>query len=169
MFSSGVFGFDTTDKLFSSEGAITGLMGVNATQILRIPQELAEEAKQELVSAIENQEMAHTPLSESWSKYKEKHGLDSRILIATGQMVGAINVKHLGAGSYGVVVEDKELEQQFIWNEYGTFNIPARHTWTIIAERVWDRLPERVQQYKLRASTIASSSWRNSSVMEDLW
>lgn len=168
MYKVDKFGFGFTDKLFSSEDAMMGLMGFESTQILRIPQELAEETRDEIVNAIENQEMAHTPLSESWSAYKEKHGLDSRILIATGQMVGAIQVEHLGAGSYGVVVPDTELEQQFIWNEYGTPHIPARHTWSVIAERVWDKLPLKVQQYKLRASTIASSSWRNSSSMEDL-
>lgn len=155
--SGDLFGMDEADGF---AGAVLGLMGEDDNAgIMRIPYELAQEGKDDLVRMIESQNFPATPLSARWSDYKSRNALDPRILIATGATLENIQVVHLGAGSYGIVIIDPDLEEKAKFNEWGTSTIPARHTWALEAEKLWEKLPRKVKQYKMRASTISRSKW----------
>lgn len=114
----------------------------------RIVKSVAEDAVQEVKERIENQTYNHIPLNRKYLKWKDKWGLDTRILIRTGTYVDSIKVVEIqyprGIGyrvgfekdahtplldSKGRIVSEDGgpyLTVLSKWLEYGTRNMPAR-------------------------------------------
>lgn len=97
----------------------------------RVGHELAAQGARNIKANIYSQRYPHVPLAPMTVAEKAKQGLDPRILIATGEMVGAIEEISLGAGRWGIGISDPEIAKKLEENEFGSVSslgkvVPAR-------------------------------------------
>ena len=119
---------------------------------------VAEVVRDDLKKRIENQEFRsfrEKPLTEKYRVYKAYHGLDDRVMIATGTYVDSIDVIQVNPDTFkigfepdmyavradGEVNQDLPLEVLARIQEFGsiTANIPARPHWRPTFRRISDR------------------------------
>jgi hypothetical protein len=89
---------------------------------------IANRYYEELVGHFKNQDLPLRPLNEWYRQWKEKKGLDTRILIASGEMMGAIQLYNRGPGERFVGIKGGKkhrrsgLDVAFLAliHEYGT-------------------------------------------------
>lgn len=100
--------------------------------LLRLARDLASRLRRNLRAQV----FRWVPLSEKYKKYKLKHGLDPRMLIATGEYLNSIVVRQKLDGSVEVGIKNKihtpsglPLKKLMRIHEYGTQTIPARPWW----------------------------------------
>lgn len=97
-----------------------------------VAEEVAVQVKDHTKKSIYDQSLDLAPLSSSYAAYKEKAGLDPRILIATGYYVDRITVLNGGPGVYFVGVPNEaapngvSLTELSTWLEFGTTRMPPR-------------------------------------------
>jgi len=106
---------------------------------------VAKKIAADLKERIYYQKFKHVPLSEKYLKWKKKKGLDTRILIATGEYVDSIMAKKLNDFTWKVGVPDKvhkgtklPLKVLARIHEFGTSTIPARPHWRPVIS-IWKR------------------------------
>lgn len=100
-------------------------------------------ARDDLKQLIEGQGMGLAPLSASWADYKGKHGLDPRILIATGEYLDSFSVTRIGGRTWQL--SPKGQEQLAEWLEYGTADMPARPHWIYVSQQLPDKIRQSAQ------------------------
>jgi hypothetical protein len=100
--------------------------------LLRMGRDLASRLR----ASLRAQAFNWVPLSEKYKKYKAKHGLDPRMLIATGDYINAITVIQRADGTVEVGLRDQihlpsglPVKTLMRIHEYGTSTIPARPWW----------------------------------------
>lgn len=106
-------------------------------------------AKDELVQHIRSGDLPLAPLTEKYEEYKERHGLDPRILIATSQYINSFDVRRVGTrtwelrpyGSHGDI-SNEELGQLL---EYGSSTMPPRPHWVYVKEKLPSAIRRRLQ------------------------
>lgn len=96
---------------------------------------VCETFRTDLIERIEDQRFQHAPLSPKYLEWKQRKGLDERILIATRFYIDHIAVRRSHRG-YKVGVGDARspnakvsLRQIVRWLEFGTTQMPARPHW----------------------------------------
>lgn len=116
----------------------------------RLEKEVDSETKRQVMRAsqavkagIEAQAFGHAPLNKDYREQKKNKGLDSRILIATGQYVRSITYWKEGKGSWVAGIRrgathsgGVDMAQLGKWLEYGTKNMPARPHFRPIAREM---------------------------------
>jgi hypothetical protein len=106
-------------------------------QVLRekLASQIAQKYYDALTNHIRSQDLPLTPLNEWYKEWKAKKGLDTRILIATGELLDSIKIYDLGAGEKFVGVKGGKQHRGGIdmallalVHEYGsvTRGVPAR-------------------------------------------
>jgi len=88
-----------------------------------------EKYAEDLRDFIKEQKGNWEELSEQYKAYKQRKGLDPRILIATGKYLNSIKVVQEGT-RFKIVPEGYEELAQYL--EFGTSRMPARPHWTYI-------------------------------------
>lgn len=111
--------------------------------IQEIIEDEMDKAKEELVSKIESQSLGLAGLSEKWERYKNTHGLDPRVLIATGDYIDSFTVERKGKRTWQLY--PKGNEQLAEWLEYGTSTMPPRPHWVFVKEELPIQIREQVQ------------------------
>lgn len=118
--------------------AFVGGMRVNLkTAEKELPHEFALHAERKVKSTIYKQNFTVPPLTPTYMKWKTEHGLDDRILVATGEYVRAIKVKSLKGVWFVVVPREEHSNSNLMMDdiagilEFGSpaRNIPARPVW----------------------------------------
>jgi hypothetical protein len=80
-----------------------------------------------LKDAIEQQRLGHTPLTEKYLRWKRRHGLDERILIARHEDNYYQSIKARAIGQFSWTVgPSPEFQELGMWLEFGTRTMPAR-------------------------------------------
>lgn len=102
-----------------------------------------EDAKDQLKSHIESGSGHLTPLSANWSEYKARHGLDPRVLIATGEYLDSFTVSRVGERTW--MLSPVGHEELAGWLEYGTGDMPARPHWVFVNDKLPDRIRRNVK------------------------
>ena len=108
---------------------IEAFVGSLESEIKEAGEEFATAFTKKVKENIETQALPWEPLTEKWQEYKARHGLDPRILISTGGMVGAIDFEYNegdGDNVLGYVTVGSGYEELAIIHEYGTSTIPPR-------------------------------------------
>lgn len=132
----------------------------------RVIGQYSMQSRNRMVENILGQKYDHAPLSPDYVKRKQKAGLDTRTLIATGQYVRSIKVWRVGVPGRGgrwVVgipaglkhkgVDGKgQLDMNKLARilEFGTENIPPRPHWRIEARLYQRELPILVRNFLRR-------------------
>lgn len=92
--------------------------------------EIGELLETSVKDAVETQSLPLEGLTPEWAAYKEKHGLDSRVLISTGDMINSINFKFskgdIISGHIGDLTLDSNLKWLALAHEYGLGTNRAR-------------------------------------------
>ena len=113
-------------------------------QIHKFVEKKMNEFVKELVRYVEEQQGSWAALSPGWQKYKALHGLDPRILIATGGYLRSIKLKVEG-NKFQIVAEGHEDIAKYL--EFGTSKMPARPHWTIIELQIRYTLATMTRAY----------------------
>ncbi|KKM03818.1 hypothetical protein LCGC14_1770640, partial [marine sediment metagenome] len=80
------------------------------------------------------QRISLAPLSRRWKSFKARHGLDPRVLIATGAYVASIQPRQISQNRWTVAPaanvkmanKNKAMSTLGLWLEFGTVGMPAR-------------------------------------------
>lgn len=99
-----------------------------------LSREVAFKTAKRIRRRIREQRIPMAGLSQSWRRFKQTHGLDPRILIATGAYVASIQPRQLSkdrwtvAPAAGVTManKNKAMSTLGLWLEFGTSGMPAR-------------------------------------------
>ncbi len=99
-----------------------------------LSREVAFKTAKRIRRRIREQRIPLAGLSRSWRKFKARHGLDPRILIATGAYVASIQPRQLSkdrwmvAPAAGVTMANRNraMSTLGLWLEFGTSGMPAR-------------------------------------------
>ncbi|MFH0989839.1 MAG: hypothetical protein V1799_07475 [bacterium] len=120
-----------------------------------IAADVSEEYYQALVDHFKAQDLPLAPLSAWYKEWKVKRGLDTRILIATGQMLDSIKKSPIKDGKAFVGIKGgkrhrgSKLDIALIalMHEYGdpARNVPARPVYRLTAEELKDKLQPVLQ------------------------
>lgn len=138
---------------------------VEASDFIRkLAAELVKEAKQ----IIRNQEFNWADLSPEYEQYKESHGLDERILMATREYVNQgigwwekdnrVFVGPRRGVHSGAQVPYQQLAR---WLEFGTWSMPARPLWRPLIARALARSKDFQQQYAEAVRRAAKNAQKN--------
>lgn len=113
---------------------------------------IANEYYEALRKHFREQDLPLAPLSRWYVEWKAQHGLDTRILIATGQMYDSIKEWPYGLGKVFVGIRQGEKHRQSgidvalmaLAHEYGdpAQNLPARPVYRLTVEELKDKLQE---------------------------
>lgn len=99
-----------------------------------LSREVAFKTAKRIRRRIREQRIPMAALSRSWKSFKARHGLDPRILIATGAYVASIQPRQLSKNRWTVAPganikmanKNKAMSTLALWLEFGTSNMPAR-------------------------------------------
>lgn len=99
-----------------------------------LSREVAFKTAKRIRRRIREQRIPLAGLSRSWRRFKAKHGLDPRILIATGAYVASIQPRQLSkdrwtvapAAGVTMVNRNRAMSTLGLWLEFGTSGMPAR-------------------------------------------
>lgn len=110
----------------------------------------AQEYARKLRTNIKDQVLGHKQLSNSWTTYKAKHGLDPRILIATGKYLRSIRSYRTGDGA-----KVQSSSEYGILHEFGSGKLPARPHWipTLLMMQVEKKLVTKIEKQLLDVFT----------------
>lgn len=116
---------------------------------------IAEEYYEALRKHFREQDLPLKPLSAWYVEWKAQHGLDTRILIATGQMYDEIKEWPVGLGKTFVGIRQGTQHRESgldvalmaLAHEYGDpeSNLPARPVYRLTVEELKDKLQEVLQ------------------------
>lgn len=114
---------------------------------------VSERFYQALIAHLREQDLALEPLSKWYSLWKTKRGLDGRILIATGQMVGEIRIHENGNEKFVGIKGGKRHQSGIdiallaLVHEYGSVarGIPARPVYRLTVAELRRELETIVQ------------------------
>ncbi len=113
--------------------------------------QIAKEAKR----IIRDQEFKWKPLSEAYADYKDRVGLDPRILMATRDYVNNgigwwKKGKRINVGPKPGFHEPSGLPYQLLgkWLEFGTERMPARQVWRPLLSRIIQRSKTFRKEYR---------------------
>ncbi len=111
-----------------------------------LAQKIAESYYKKLQDHFIEQDLPLKPLSEWYRRWKERMGLDSRILLATHEMFETVKVYHEGFGKRFVGIKEGKIHQMAkidvallaLVHEYGRLDrsIPARPTFRPTADEL---------------------------------
>ncbi len=99
-----------------------------------LSREIAFKTAKRIRRRIREQRISLAPLSTRWKSFKAKHGLDPRILIATGTYVASIQPRQLSkdrwvvapAANVTMANKNKAISTLGLWLEFGTQFMPPR-------------------------------------------
>jgi hypothetical protein len=111
---------------------------------------IAEEYYNALKGHFENQDLPLQPLSSWYREWKAKKGLDTRILVATGQMLSEMKIHELGIGQMFVGIRGGKKHQRSgldvallaLIHEYGALSrgLPARPVYRLTVQELRGKL-----------------------------
>jgi hypothetical protein len=126
-----------------------------------LPEDQARIAAEALKRGIYGQRYGHHPLARSYRTWKRKHGLDSRILIATGEYVRSITAYRQNATTWiagplpgTTTTGGFAMTTLALWLEYGTRHMPARPHYRIEVAAARERMR---QQGAIRIQRLAKN------------
>lgn len=99
-----------------------------------LSREIAFKTAKRIRRRIREQRISLVSLSRSWKSFKARHGLDPRILIATGAYVASIQPRQISKNRWTVAPaagvkmanRSKAMSTLGLWLEFGTASMPAR-------------------------------------------
>ncbi len=121
---------------------------------------VSQEYYNRLKDHFESQDLNLEPLSQWYSQWKAKRGLDSRILIATGQMLREIGIHDDGSGKFVGIKGGKrhrsgiDIALLALLHEYGSTarGVPARPVYRVTVQELKRELRAVVQSIIDRTS-----------------
>jgi len=125
---------------------------------LKLPH-ILDEARKRIVESVENQTFTVEGLSKRYEEYKVTHGLDPRVLIATGEYLDSISVTKIADGVWalrpeGTTKHGLSMEELGSILEYGGDDMPARPHWVLQKDSVRRDVYREIQEVLQREALV---------------
>lgn len=132
----------SVDLVIKFENNLPELTEAIEHYVIDFMNEKGKELAKMIKDDIEGQRLDHRPLSPFTKEYKRLHGLDPRILIATGRMKNKITHRVPMAGDSTEVGIFNDLRNATILNlhEHGTSKMPERSVLRAVLQREHERI-----------------------------